>query len=158
MRQSRRILLAITGLFGLAGCEVATPFAASGNANGTAETAMALIAITEATLSEDSAERKVFWKNVERVEASLDGHPGFLGMSKRIEVLGDKAWTMTAWEDQESLRAFVSSQVHRRAINESSDGLSDSRFVRFEVPRSAVPVSWDKALAKLDSEGRAYWE
>ncbi len=159
MRLSRRILLAVTDLFGLADCEVATPFDAAGpSASAVSENAIVIVAITEATLSDRNADRKVFWQNVERVEASLEGQSGFLGISRRLEVLGDRAWTMTAWEDEESLRAFVSGQVHQRAIDEANGGLADSRFVRFKVPSNALPVSWDEALAKLESEGRAYWE
>ncbi|MEL6977897.1 MAG: antibiotic biosynthesis monooxygenase [Pseudomonadota bacterium] len=164
-RQSQRLrarlaarLAALGAALSLAGCALATPFETAEGAAPAHQTgrATAIIAITEARLGDDAALRSAFWTNVERVEASLEGQPGFLGHSKRTKLLGDVVWTMTAWTDEDSLDAFVGGEVHQAAIAEAYAGLEGARFVRFEVERGAVPPDWDAALERLEAEGRGY--
>lgn len=158
-RPRRRALGALFGLTlalpTLAGCAIATPFRTSETASSEAgETA--IVAITQAELGDDAQLRRAFWRNVDRVEASLARQPGFLGVSMRRRLLGDVAWTMTAWADEESLNAFVASAVHQRAIAEAFGGLAEAQFVRFEVARTDLPVDWSTALERLEAGGRGY--
>ena len=155
-----RTALTFLSLFALGGCATATPFRGPGydpKAGVTLPGAEpVIVAITQATLGDESDSRAVFWDHVSRVEASLGNRPGFVGYSKRAEVFGDEAWTMTVWADEASLTAFVRSDVHQAAIREVFGRLADARFARFAVEREDVPVSWDQALVRLDEENRGY--
>lgn len=140
---------------GLSGCAVSTPFQKAEPQSPPSSDAV-IVAITEATLGDDAAQRRAFWANVERVDASLPTRDGFLGVSKRTELFGDRVWTMTVWEDEASLDAFVRSDVHQTAIAEAYGGLDGARFVRFEVTLGAVPVAWSDAIERLTTSGRRY--
>lgn len=151
----RKMMMSAALALGLAGCSVATPFRFSApDASASGDTV--IVAITEARLGDDAAQRRAFWTHVERVEATLEGRPGFLGFSKRTEVFGDLSWTMTAWADEASLDAFVRSETHQTAIAEAYGGLEGARFVRFTMSRAALPPPWSEALERLDRSGRSY--
>lgn len=152
----KMLLSAAAVALGLSGCAIATPFRGADEAAPSPEGATAIVAITEATLGDDAALRRAFWTNVDRVEATLQKQPGFLGHSKRRALFDDVAWTMTVWSDEESLDAFVASEAHQTAIAEAFDGVEGARFVRFETERDALPVDWSIALERLETEGRGY--
>lgn len=149
-------LAALGAALGLAGCAIATPFKPAAHAPPGAGDRPAIIAVTEARLGDNRALRRAFWDHVDKVEASLPDQPGFLGFSKRTELFGDRAWTMTAWTDEDSLEAFVRSETHQRAIAAAFGALDGARFARIETTRGAMPPDWDAALRQLDQAGRAY--
>ena len=153
----RRLLYVAVSAITLGGCVVATPFRGPGQdvAAGTGELVLSL---TQATLNDDSRARAVFWDYVDQVEASLEDQPGFVGFSKRAELFGDNAWTMTVWSDAGSLQAFVNSAPHRAAMRDAMGALADARFARVTIGRDELPVSWERALELLDRQGRQYYE
>lgn len=150
----RRLAAGLSALL-IGACTMATPFRGPGPASAEG---VVTLAVTRATLGDDPALRARFWENVARVEASLAAQPGFLGFSKRTEILGDTAWTLTAWADRASLDAFVQGPAHRTAMREANAGLAGSRFVRYEAPAADWPPRWDEALARLSRDGRAEYE
>lgn len=148
-----RRLAALTATLLLGGCQLATPFRGPDLALATQD-ATAVVAITHVVFNDDRAAREHFWDGVAQVEASLDGRPGFLGFSKRTRLLGGEAWTMTAWADQASLQAFVTSPAHQAAMATGYAALAEARFARVSLARNALPLDWTTALDLLDREGR----
>ena len=144
----------------LTGCIVDTPFRGPGYDPNTGVTVQSvdtfIVAVTNAQLRDDWRLRSRFWDHVEKVEETLNGRPGFVGFSKRTELFGDQAWTMTVWTDEASLDAFVASAVHQTAIEQAMPSLTAARFARLEVGRSELPVSWDRALGQLKANARDY--
>ena len=157
--RSRNLAVALSFL-ALGGCAIATPFQGPGfdaeAGVAAAADARLLVVVTEADLGGTWFERRTFWRNVTKVEASLADRPGFIGHAKRTEVFGSKAWTMTVWTDEAAMHAFVTGDVHQRAIAESYPALAGARFARLTVASTDVPVSWDRALAALAADGRSY--
>ncbi|HIP80056.1 MAG TPA: hypothetical protein EYH07_16550 [Kiloniellaceae bacterium] len=155
-----RLTIAALSLLALGGCTIATPFKGPGfdpKEGVTLEGSdRVVVAITRAVLQGDRSERSDFWTNVWRVEASLEARQGFIGYSLRRELFGAEAWTMTAWIDESSLDAFVSSSVHQTAIEQSLPALGQTGFARFEVERDDIPLSWDRAVEILEEDGRHY--
>jgi heme-degrading monooxygenase HmoA len=142
--------------FALGGCTVATPFrgpATDGASAGRGHDRV-IVAMTHAVLGPDDDLRASFWHHVAQVEATLPAQPGFLGHSKRVELFGDQAWTMTVWRDAASLRAFVRSPAHRKAIRGGYDAVTSARFAQVEMKREAIPLSWEEALELLAQHGR----
>lgn len=152
----RRWLIAASLALGVSGCAIATPFRAADDASSQVYTGAVVVAITEAQLGDDRAGRRAFWRHVDLVTATLREQPGFIGVSLRREILGDTTWTMTVWRDEESLDAFVRSDTHQEAIAAAFGALAGARFVRFEVNGGDLPVDWDAALERLETDGRGY--
>ncbi len=115
--RAARLRLAVAAAFAgaLAGCAIATPYKTTDSGAALPKDAPTVVAVTLAVVSDDRAARKVFWENVWRIERALPEQPGLLGYSLRQELLGNKAWTMTAWRSEEDLRRFAAASAsHRR--------------------------------------------
>ncbi|MBJ7414604.1 MAG: antibiotic biosynthesis monooxygenase [Niveispirillum sp.] len=153
------LMATVLGL-SLGGCAFSTPFKGPGYARGTGVTLSGdgpvVIALSKATLKAGSAGRAQFWDHTSRVHSSLDGQPGLIGYSLRRTLDGSTGWTMTVWRDDESLRAFIRSDVHRTAIKSAMDSLDNATFARFIHPRASVPPTWDEALVILERDGYSY--
>ncbi|MDJ0779791.1 MAG: antibiotic biosynthesis monooxygenase [Gammaproteobacteria bacterium] len=156
-------LLALTAL-GLAmavfatGCAISTPFGGPGFDRERGVTAVAadervIVALTHAVLGE---RRQAFDRQVGLVADTLPSQQGLIAYSLRKELLGNEAWTMTVWRDEESLQRFVRSSAHQQAIRSSAGELAAVRFSRFEVPASSLPLGWDEALEYLAGNSAAY--
>jgi len=160
IRHLKQWLLFVAMTTGLSACAIATPFKGPGFSAGRGVTAPGTgpvtVAITQAVLGDDKAKRRSFWSNVGLIESSLDGQPGLIGYSLRRELLGDNTWTLTAWSNEDSLRAFVEDIPHQDAIRSSASGMTQARFARITVNREELPLSWSKAIEILEQQGRWY--
>lgn len=143
-----RILAAIAATLGLAGCEISTPFKAAPLAKQPGAE-MVLVAVTHAEVDPDK--RKPFDEGTRSVLRTIHENKGLIGHSVRKEPFGTHAWTMTIWEDEESLEAFVSSPAHREAMRAGRPALVSAQFLRFEWPRNQVPPSWDEVKRRLEA-------
>lgn len=147
----RRLLALLPAV--LSGCAIATPFRGPDSADAPPGETM-LVAVTHAELRDDPALRRVFIRHVELVAEAMPRQHGFLGFSRRLELLGNNAWTMTAWTDPVSLMLFVEGDEHRSAMRAARPALLRARFARFTAPRGATPPSWKQALAALEQSPR----
>jgi heme-degrading monooxygenase HmoA len=77
-----------------------------------------------------------------------------LGHKVRKQLLGNEAWTMTVWQNEESLNHFVRGDMHSNAIQNGLDAVAKARFVRFTIERSKIPLSWDEAEKMMNEKGR----
>ncbi len=78
--------------------------------------------------------------------------PGFQGG----RVLADRNWafwTMTAWDSQESMRAFMSTGAHKKAMPRLLYWCDESSFAHWTQPETALP-SWEEADQRLRQSGR----
>lgn len=110
-----------------------------------------VVAVTEAVLVKDRAQRDEFWRYVDHVEASLPQQPGLLGYAKRIELLGGRAWTMSVWTTAGQLDAFVYDPAHLAAMRTARGALKSFKTTRFEVPAREAPPKWQAALKTLEA-------
>jgi heme-degrading monooxygenase HmoA len=79
--------------------------------------------------------------------------PGFRGGS----LLPDRSWTfwtMTTWDDQESMRRFMTSGSHRAAMPHLLDWCDEASVVHWNQPENALP-SWSDADRRMRKSGRA---
>jgi heme-degrading monooxygenase HmoA len=140
---------------GLMGFSMSMPYRTMRSAGADAVTDV-IVVITEVRLGVDRSARLQFWDQVWTVEKALPKQPGLVGYSLRREIFGTTAWTMTLWENEDAIRAFMRSAVHRRAMQDGLPATIDTRFVRFRRPRSAGPPDWSEALDQLARSGRGY--
>lgn len=150
-------LLPVLLLCLLTACAVSTPFWTHDHA-GDWRGGDVVVSVTHIVLKNDSQARARFWEAERLVDSSLRGQPGLIGYTKRLEVFGDEAWTMSVWADPESVNAFMRSAAHRTAMARAQDSYVDARFVRASIPGHRFPLPWDEVLTLLERSGRHYWE
>ncbi|MGB0696179.1 MAG: hypothetical protein ACPGOY_11060 [Rhodospirillaceae bacterium] len=152
----RRFAAVLFAGLGLGACTVSSPFDKRVATNQWPSSV--LVAVTEVTLKTEGNNRDLFFDHVAKIDTALKTNQDLLAQSKRMEPLGDKAWTITVWRDKESMQAFVRSDVHRTAMKAAEDTYWDARFVNYEKSDPQLALSWDVALTALEDKGRQYYE
>jgi len=104
---------------------------------------------------------KRFWDNNKILYKSLtteEEHPNLIGFQLKKEVFGPRAWTLTIWKDEESLKAFVRSDAHRKGMREGRDALIDgslARVVDIDLDR-VLNIGWEELEGFLDKNDKGY--
>jgi hypothetical protein len=76
---------------------------------------------------------------------------GLVGYSLLARPLSKRFWTLSAWESEAALRAFVQSQPHQRIMTVLAPHMDKTNFVRWKVKGSDLPLLWDDALRRGDN-------
>jgi hypothetical protein len=139
-------ILLLMGLISfLSGCSYTAPFRRVEQVATEAN-----VIVTLSAVEHRKGQRKAFFTDTKRVLADLPRQPGLVGYSFRFQLLGNKAWTMTAWKDEASRDLFSKSTIHRTAVRNSAQTAQNMRFISVTVPASSLPMSWDEALRHLE--------
>lgn len=146
--------LLLAGL--LSACSVATPFRMVPAGMGQAERGTTVVVITEATLGGSSEQRSGFWTGVRSVQAVLPSQPGLIGYSLRQELLGNRVWSMTAWQSEMHVRRFADTAAHRQAMQSGAETLINLRFARIQRDQRMPVPTWEEAMDALEASGRKY--
>ncbi len=62
-------------------------------------------------------------------------------------------WTMTAWNSQESMRKYMTSGEHKKAMPKLMEWCDEASVVHWEQPEATLP-SWAEADRRMRTEGR----
>ena len=73
---------------------------------------------------------------------------GLVGYSKLGRPWVRRFWTLSAWEDEAALADFIHAGSHARAMTELPPRMGPTRFVRWMLPGSVLPPTWDDALRR----------
>ena len=111
-----------------------------------------LVVITEAKLRQGAG--KSFNRYVRDIEQSLLKQPGLYGYSIRAELLGNRAWTLTVWQDEQSMQQFKVSPEHLIAMQNVQSVLESAGFLKLQETYESIPLKWDFALRLLSEQGR----
>jgi len=76
---------------------------------------------------------------------------GLVGYSLLARPLSRRFWTLSAWESEAALRTFVQNQPHLRIMTALAPHMDKTKFVRWMVKGSELPLRWDDALRRGDS-------
>jgi hypothetical protein len=93
-----------------------------------------------------------FALNIFRTRNQVKNAVGFQGGS----LLADRArvfWTMTAWDSQESMRNYMTTGSHRKAMPRLPDWCDEASVVHWIHPDSSLP-SWIEADKRMRENGR----
>jgi hypothetical protein len=63
-------------------------------------------------------------------------------------------WTMTAWDSQESMRAYMTTGSHKAAMPHLLDWCDEASVAHWVQPEATLP-SWTEADRKMRESGRA---
>ena len=115
------------------------------------------IGITHVTLNADPALNKIFWAETRAVISSLPKQPGYLGHRIRKKLFSNEAWTMTIWQDEQSLKDFVRSHSHSQAITNGVEAVKAGRFARMTVQGTSAIPTWKQAEMWMQQHGRSLY-
>jgi hypothetical protein len=88
-----------------------------------------------------------------RTRAQIKKAPGF----EQGKLLADRSWTfwtMTAWDCQESMRHYMTTGSHKKAMPHLLHWCDEASVAHWSQPESALP-SWEEADRRMREEGRA---
>jgi len=85
------------------------------------------------------------------IRAQLASTPGLLGYSFRAKLLSHRFWTLSIWEDERALMAFVARDPHRATMGTLQPYMAETAFTRWPIRGSDVPPSWDEAMQRADA-------
>ena len=83
------------------------------------------------------------------VSDQLTGTVGLLGFTFRAKLLRHRFWTLSVWEDEEALMAFVGMTPHLEAMTVLQPYMGGTAFVRWRVRGNELPLRWDDALTRM---------
>jgi quinol monooxygenase YgiN len=89
-----------------------------------------------------------------QVVKQLASARGLLGYSVLARPLSKRFWTLSAWENEAALRAFVQHPPHVRLMRELTPHMDETKFVRWTVRGSELPIRWDDAFSRFASRPR----
>ena len=79
----------------------------------------------------------------------LEHSDGLIGYSLLAEPMKKTFWTLSAWQDPAALHRFTRAMPHQQIMRSLHPYLDPTRFTNWEVPGSALPIPWPKAIAML---------
>jgi hypothetical protein len=80
------------------------------------------------------------------VVSQLATADGLLGYSLLARPISKQFWTLSAWQNEPALRAFVQHPPHVRIMSALAPHMDKTSFVRWTVKGSDLPLRWDDAL------------
>lgn len=89
----------------------------------------------------------LFW-HTWRIWGQLRKSRGLVGYSLRAELLSQRFWTLSAWEDELTLQAFVRTLPHVRIMKVMAPRTRANSFLRWTILGADLPPRWDDALAR----------
>jgi heme-degrading monooxygenase HmoA len=92
-----------------------------------------------------------FFLYTTQVVKQLASAQGLLGYSVLARPFSKRFWTLSAWEDDAALRAFVEHPPHVRVMAALTPHMNKTKFVRWMVKGSQLPLLWDDALSRFVS-------
>jgi quinol monooxygenase YgiN len=84
-----------------------------------------------------------------QVMKQLASAQGLLGYSLLARPLSKRFWTPSAWKNEDTLRAFVQHPPHQNIMTALAPHMDKTKFVRWTVKGSQLPLQWDDALRRF---------
>jgi len=83
-----------------------------------------------------------------RIVRQLRRSSGLIAYSLYTELTAARFWTLSVWENELALQAFVHASPHVEAMRVLIPHMGPTRFVRWTVSGTGLPISWDEALRR----------
>jgi quinol monooxygenase YgiN len=98
---------------------------------------------------------KSFWRmpafllGTAGVMKQLAAAPGLIGYSLLARPIAKNFWTLSVWNDDAALKAFINGAPHVRLMSSLIPHMGKTNFVRWRIKGSGLPVPWDDALRHM---------
>jgi nitrite reductase/ring-hydroxylating ferredoxin subunit len=90
-----------------------------------------------------------FFRFVFAIQRQLAESEGLIGYSLDAHPLAKEFWTLSVWEDRDSLWRFVHKLPHSRAMQDLLPHMGETGFFHFEVAGSSVPPNWQETKRRM---------
>ncbi len=90
-----------------------------------------------------------FFRFVFAIQRQLAESEGLIGYSLDAHPLAKEFWTLSVWEDRDSLWRFVHRLPHSQAMQDLLPHMGETGFFHFEVKGSAVPPDWQRTKRRM---------
>jgi heme-degrading monooxygenase HmoA len=87
-----------------------------------------------------------------RIRRQVLRTPGALGVSLIARPLKRQFLTLSAWSSTEALNQLVREEPHQSAMKRHRAGMADAQFVFWSIDAAYLPVTWDDAMRRLDTD------
>jgi hypothetical protein len=96
-----------------------------------------------------------FMRYSQQIMRQIEGAQGAMGYSVGGDILRLQLYTLSAWESDAHLQAFVQAAPHARAADAFRHGMGKpSVFVRWTVRGAELPLGWTDALRRQGAATR----
>jgi hypothetical protein len=90
-----------------------------------------------------------FLRRAGPIQRQVENAPGAIGYSLGMNLFKMEFYTLSAWQDAESLQKFAGEAEHKSVSDEFASRMRrKSLFVHYNVRGSELPLSWADALAR----------
>jgi len=76
---------------------------------------------------------------------------GLLGYTLLAQPFSKRFYTLSAWQNDAALRAFVQQPPHLQIMSALAPHMDKTHFVRWTVKASALPLQWEDALRRFQT-------
>lgn len=82
-------------------------------------------------------------------QRQLKTSPGLIGYAMKATPWSLKAWTISVWENQQSLDNFVRQVPHSTIMQALAPHMGKTQFAQWPVTAREIPLDWRSAKARL---------
>ena len=90
-----------------------------------------------------------FMRYTSQIRRQLADSEGLIGYALDANVLNRDFWTLSVWEDEESLRRFVQRNPHGRVMTDLLPHMGQTDFLPFKVDGSSIPPDWEDTKRRM---------
>jgi hypothetical protein len=90
-----------------------------------------------------------FMRYTYQIRRQLADSEGLIGYSLDANVPGRKFWTLSVWEDEESLVRFVERIPHSRVMTDLLPHMGQTEFVHWKISGSSGLPDWEEAKRRM---------
>ncbi|MDL4817502.1 DUF3291 domain-containing protein [Actinomadura opuntiae] len=78
---------------------------------------------------------------------------GAHGVTLKAQLFGRTFWTLSAWRDEQAIKAYAAAEPHRSTMRAKRAVMRDSTFVFWRAKAADLPITWEEAQRRI-SESR----
>lgn len=97
-----------------------------------------------------------FLKGTKRINQQLSTAPGLVDSKLRAEFRSLTFWTLSTWEDEESLRSFARSEPHASVVDglQRSGAMRSTDFAFWTMQRGEPFPEWSEVRSRIDKPAK----
>lgn len=105
--------------------------------------------------------KKLFDDDMKAIQEELDAGPqGLVAVALAQHMIASEYRTLTVWQSEDDMINFIINPAHLQAMNDAAqiERPQEAKVVHWEIKASELPISWDDAFARIESDGRRIGE